>query len=142
MKSSARNQFAGPIGDMKMGPVNCEVSIHLDDDLELTAIITRESAENLELAVGKEVQAIVKSSSVLLMMDNELRVSARNRYCGEVIRIHDGPVNAEVTLSLTGGRHVVTSVITHESLKKLDIKEGSQVCAAFKASSVILAVAG
>jgi molybdate transport system regulatory protein len=140
MKASARNQFAGPIVELKQGTVDCEVRIRLDDNLDLTAIITRESAENLGLKMNKEVTAFVKSSSILLMLDSNARTSARNRFCGKVSHIHEGPVNAEVSITLTGGRHVVTAVITHESLEKLELKIGSTACAVFKASSVFLAV--
>ena len=140
MKSSARNQFAGPIIEIKESAVDCEVRIRLDDNQDLTAIITRESAENLGLKVGKEVSAFVKSSSVMLMLDPQARVSARNRFCGQVSHIHEGPVNVEVSITLPGGRHVVTAVITHESLEKLGLKIGSLACAVFKAPSVFLAV--
>jgi len=140
MKASARNQFAGPIVEIKQSAVDCEIRIQLDDGLDLTAIITRESAENLELKIGKEVIAFVKSSSILLMLDGNARTSARNRYCGKVSHIHEGPVNAEISITLPGGRHVVTAVITHESLEKLGLKVGSTACAVFKASSVFLAV--
>ena len=140
MKSSARNQFAGPIVEIRQSAVDCEIRIQLDDGLDLTAIITRESAENLELKIGKEVIAFVKSSSILLMLDGNARTSARNRYCGKVSHIHEGPVNAEISITLPGGRHVVTAVITHESLEKLGLKVGSTACAVFKASSVFLAV--
>lgn len=141
MKSSARNQFAGPIVEIKEGIVDCEVRIQLGKGLDLTAIITRESAENLGLVVGKEILAFVKASSIMLMLDADARISARNRFCGSVTRIHEGPVNAEVTLTLPGGRHVITAVITHESLDKLELKIGSKACAVFKAPSVFLAVA-
>ena len=140
MKSSARNQFAGPIVGIKEGAVECEVCVRLDEQLDLVAVITRESVENLGLKVGKEVSALVKSSSVLLMRESGTRISARNRFCGEVSRIHEGPVNAEVSIMLPGGRYVVTAVITHESLEKLELKPGVSVCAVFKASSVLLAV--
>lgn len=141
MKSSARNQFAGPIVDLKVGIVDCEVRLRLGKGLDLTAIITRESAENMALAVGKEVVAFVKASSIMLMLDADARVSARNRFCGKITRIHEGPVNAEVTITLPGGRHVVTAVITHESLKNMELKVGGKACAVFKAPSVFLAVA-
>lgn len=140
MKSSARNQFAGPIIEVKEGMVDCEIRIRLDEDLDLTAIITRESAENLGLKIGKEVSAFVKSSSVLLMRNADTPISARNRFCGQISNIHEGPVNAEVSITLPGGRHVATAVITHESLEKLDLKVGVTACAVFKASSVFLAV--
>lgn len=140
MKASARNQFVGPILALKHGPVDCEVIIGLEADLALAAIVTRESAENLGLAVGKEALAFVKSSSVLLMRDAGARISARNRFSGQISRIHQGPVNAEVTLTLPGGRQVITAVITHESVDKLELTVGSDACAVFKASSVFLAV--
>jgi len=140
MKSSARNQFAGPVETLSMGEVDCEVGIRLGDDLSLVAIITRESAETLGLAVGREVQALVKSSSILLAVGDDLRLSARNRFIGEVVRLHEGAVNAEVTLTLPGERHLLTAVITVESLREMGLAIGSQVCAAFKAASVILTV--
>ncbi len=140
MKSSARNQFAGPIVAMKEGAVDCEVIVRLDETNDLAAIITRESVENLGLAIGKEVTAFVKSSSVMLMRDADARISARNRFTGQISHIHQGPVNAEVSLTLPGGRHVLTAVITLESLEKLELKVGVTASAVFKASSVFLAV--
>jgi molybdate transport system regulatory protein len=140
MKTSARNQFAGPITVIKQSTVDCEVSIRLDDKLELAAIITRESAENLGLKVGKEVTAFIKSSSIVLMMDTEMQISARNRLCGTLTHIHKEKVSAEVTIALPGDRYVVTAVITQESLEKYGLKVGSKVCAVFKASSVFLAI--
>ncbi|MRR52269.1 MAG: LysR family transcriptional regulator, partial [Rhodocyclaceae bacterium] len=141
MKSSARNQFAGPVIAIKEGMVDCEVTLGLGPELQLTALITMESAENLGIELGTEVQALVKSSAILVTTDEAARISARNRYCGEITHLHEGPVNAEVTLALPGGRHVITAVITDESLKSLDLKVGGRACAVFKASSVFLAVA-
>jgi len=137
-RTSARNQFAGPIVAIKEGIVDSEVSIRLDPELELTAIVTRESAENLGLAHGRDVLAFVKASSILLLVEEEGRISARNRFPGTVVNIHEGPVNAEVTLNLPGGRHVITAVITEESVKRLGLAVGQPVTAAFKASSVFL----
>jgi molybdate transport system regulatory protein len=55
-----------------------------------------------------------------------------------VSRIHEGPVDAEVTLILPGGR-TLTAMITPVGLSKLDLLPGQTVCAVFQASSVILA---
>jgi len=140
LKASARNQFAGPVTVIKQSKVDCEVRIRLDDELELTAIITRESAENLGLKIGKEVTAFIKSSSIVLLLDVEARTSARNCLCGRVTHIHQDAINAEITLTLPGNSYVVTAVITRESLTKHGLKIGSAACAVFKASSVFLAV--
>jgi len=137
MKASARNQFAGKIVGLREGHVDFEVRLKLDDDNELVAVITCESAETLGLTIGMEVFALVKSSSVLLLTDPKVKTTARNHLWGEISRIHDGPVNAEVTLTLPSGK-TVCAVVTHDSVKNLDLAVGGQACAVFKASAVIL----
>ncbi len=137
MKSSARNQFAGTLTALRAGQVDFEACLKLDDENDLVAVITRESAESLELALGMEVLALVKSSSILLLTDPAIRTTARNHLWGQVTRIHDGPVNAEVTLTLASGK-TVCAVVTHDSIARLELMVGQRACAVFKASSVIL----
>lgn len=137
MKTSARNQFAGQIVGLREGDVDYEVRLKLDQENELVAVITRESAETLGLTIGMEISALIKSSSVLLLTDRNVRTTARNHLWGEVTRIHDGPVNSEITLALASGRSVC-AVVTHDSMEKLGLAVGQQACAVFKASAVIL----
>lgn len=146
MKISARNQFAGKVITVKPGMVDCEVILHLEDGLDIASVITKESVESLGLQVGGDALAYVKSSSILLAVEEgnegEPHVSARNRFKGTVSRINEGPVNVEVTLTLGRGKHVLTAVITHESLDRLGLQVGSNAWALFKAPSVFLATAG
>jgi molybdate transport system regulatory protein len=139
MRSSARNQYAGEIVGLREGPVDVEVLVRVDEGLEVAAVVTRDSATQLGLAIGGEVLALVKASSVLLVTDEGLRVSARNRLWGEVTRVVDGPVNSEVTLDVGGGR-TATAVVTRESVQALGLEVGRRAGAIFKVSSVILAV--
>lgn len=139
MKISARNQFSGPITALREGSVNFEVRMRLDEANELVANITKESAETLGLSIGKEVLALVKSSSVILMTDKQARTSARNHLWGVVSAIHKGAVNSEVGITLPSER-VVTAIVTDDSVAHLGLAVGKPACAVFKASSVILAV--
>ncbi len=141
LQTSARNQFVGPVSALRDGGVAYEVCLRLDEDSELVATITRESAERMGLRIGMEVHALVNASSIILMVGTQGRLTARNQLRGTVSRIHDGPVDAEVTLDLPGGRSV-TAVVTHDSLRHLQLEIGSAACAVFKASSVILASFG
>lgn len=145
MKISARNQFAGTIVFIKAGMVDCEVILRLEDGLDIASVITQESVENLGLTVGGSALAYVKSSSILLAVEEgdegEPHISARNRFKGTVSRINEGPVNVEVTLTLGQGKHVLTAVITHDSLDRLGLKVGSSAWSVFKAPSVFLATA-
>ena len=139
VRTSARNQFVGSVSGLREGPVDFEVLLRIDEQLEIAAVVTRDSAEQLGLAIGTEAIALVKASSLLLITDEAMRISARNRLWGEVQRIVDGPVNAEVTLAIGHGRMAV-AVVTRDSVEALGLAVGVRACAAFKVSSVILAV--
>jgi molybdopterin-binding protein len=62
---SARNQMPATIKSIKLGTVMAEVVMSIGD-LELVAIITRGSAENLGLKPGDSVKAIIKSTEVMV----------------------------------------------------------------------------
>lgn len=138
IRTSARNQFAGPIVAVRNEVVDAEVTIGLEPDMQVTARVTKQSAENLGLGLGREVLALVKASSILLLADEDERISVRNRFRGQIATIQEGPVNAEVTLNLTGARYVVTAVITQECVRRMELSVGKTVTAAFEASSVFL----
>jgi molybdopterin-binding protein len=54
---------------MVHGAVNTEVTIELAGGHEVVSIITKASAERLNLAEGKEVYAVIKSSDVLIAVE-------------------------------------------------------------------------
>jgi molybdate transport system regulatory protein len=47
------------------------VVLELSPGRTVTAIVTRESAENLDLAVGARASALIKASHVILVVDTE-----------------------------------------------------------------------
>ena len=63
---SARNILTGVISNIVPGAVNDEVTIDMPGGSTVTSIITSASLKRLELAVGKEISAIIKASDVLL----------------------------------------------------------------------------
>jgi len=68
MRLSARNQLKGIVKKVEHGAVNSEITIELDGGIEVVSIITKQSAEQLEVSVGKEVFAVVKASDVMIAM--------------------------------------------------------------------------
>jgi len=69
MRLSARNVLKGVVKKVVPGAVNSEVTIELPGGIEVVSIITKASAENLGLKVGKEAYAVVKASSVMIAVD-------------------------------------------------------------------------
>lgn len=69
IKTSARNQLAGVISGVTAGAVNSEVILDVGQGLALAAIITKDSTERLALASGVHAQALIKASSIMLVVD-------------------------------------------------------------------------
>ncbi len=69
MKLSARNVLKGKVKQVKVGAVNTEVILELSKGVEVVSIITRESAESLQLAAGKDAYAVIKASNVMIAID-------------------------------------------------------------------------
>jgi molybdopterin-binding protein len=69
MKISARNVLKGKVKKVTEGAVNSEVTVELPNGVEVVSIITKASAQNLQLAAGKEVYAVVKASNVMIAVD-------------------------------------------------------------------------
>jgi len=66
MRISARNILKGKVVGIEAGAVNMEVSVAIAPGVEMTSIITKKSAADLGLAVGKQVYVLVKASNVMI----------------------------------------------------------------------------
>lgn len=65
---SARNQLKGTIKAVKLGTVMAEVLLTVGD-VEIVSVITRESAERMQLKIGDRATAVVKSTEVMISKD-------------------------------------------------------------------------
>ncbi|QTF09900.1 TOBE domain-containing protein [Brenneria izadpanahii] len=63
---SARNQLAGKVTKVEKGAVNSMIHIETSNGLTLTSSITNESLDEMAIADGSEVIALIKASSVIL----------------------------------------------------------------------------
>jgi molybdopterin-binding protein len=66
-----------------------------------------------------------------------MKLSARNVFPGKVIAINEGVTTANVKIEIAPGA-VITSSITMESVRDLNLKVGDQATAIIKASEVII----
>jgi molybdopterin-binding protein len=66
MKISARNVFKGTVKSMTQDIVNVEVVVELPGGTEVVSVITKHSAESLQLTVGKPVYAVIKATDVMI----------------------------------------------------------------------------
>lgn len=138
MKTTARNQLKGTISDIISGRVASEVIINIGNGASLKAVITNDGKEAMGLKTGDSVYALIKASFVMLAKDKPSRISVRNVLETQVEEIIEGMVNCELKLKM--GDQVVTSMVTEEAVKELEIKKGDTVYALIKANTIVIGV--
>jgi molybdopterin-binding protein len=67
-----------------------------------------------------------------------MKLSARNVFKGKVIDVKTDAIMAKVKVDI-GNNNVVTSLISHEAVNELGVKEGGDINVLIKATSVMLA---
>ncbi|MDR3570107.1 MAG: TOBE domain-containing protein [Syntrophobacteraceae bacterium] len=67
-----------------------------------------------------------------------MKLSARNLLKGKVLDVKEGQIMAKVKVDLGGG-NIVSSLVSVEAVKELDVKVGDEISVLIKATSVMLA---
>lgn len=67
-----------------------------------------------------------------------MKLSARNVIKGKVVDVKEGMIMAKVRVDIGGG-NVVTSLVSVEAVKELNVKPGEEIMVMIKATSVMLA---
>jgi molybdopterin-binding protein len=68
MTLSARNQLEGTVEEVQLGSVMAHVTVRVGNNI-IESVITRRSAEEMNLKKGDTVKAVVKSTEVMLLKD-------------------------------------------------------------------------
>ena len=68
MTLSARNQLEGIVEEVQLGSVMAHVTVRVGNNL-VESVITRRSAEEMDLKKGDTVRAVIKSTEVMLLKD-------------------------------------------------------------------------
>jgi molybdate transport system regulatory protein len=93
--------------------------------------------DELDLAPGASVYALVKSTEVALATAAVEGVSIRNQLPGTVDRVTTGGAMASVKVTIVGG--TLTAAITKDAAEDLGLLPGSSVVALIKSTEISLA---
>lgn len=66
MRISARNRLKGRIVEVTKGATTAHVRIEVGGGVVVTAAITNEAVDELQLEVGQEAYAVIKASDVMV----------------------------------------------------------------------------
>lgn len=139
MRTSARNALRGRITAVRCVDVSAEVVLTITPGVEITATLTRQSLEDLELEPGRDAIALVKASFVALTLDPPATPAILNRIAGRITSREDGATSSEVVLEIAAGKTLVAS-LPLDVAEALAIRPGLPVWALIEAAQIILAV--
>lgn len=126
------------LGRFDLGTIfDCTVTAN-DEDLGLSTVSFADGALRVPLVgrpVGARARARIRSRDVSLSLSRPIDVSVTNRLSGTIsaIRRAEGPFS-DVEVKLAHGR--IHSLVTHESVLRLALQEGTPVWAMIKAVTV------
>jgi molybdate transport system regulatory protein len=139
MRLSIRNQLDGTILSVSRGEAMAAVKTRLASGQELTAAITRESADELQLIAGQPVTMLVKATDVALATGAVGDLSIRNQLPGRITSLTGGAAMTTLKVAVDGGG-ALTAVVTNDAVNDLDLSEGDEVLALVKATEVSVAI--
>ena len=133
LRTSARNQLYGNVRTILSQGRNDLITLDLGAGLSLTAQITHQSTQTLELAPGLTVLALIKAGWVQVHPAHTEPASGQNCLVGTVEQVLDsGEGDCELRISLANGQTLCAMATLDQA------KVGETVTATFDMSQVLL----
>src|SRR5262245_10404193 len=140
MQLSIRNRLNATVESVTTGQAMAAVHARLSGGQVITAAITNDAVEALNLQPQAAVEVLIKSTEVSLALDPVGRVSIRNLFPGTITAVDHGEVMTTVKIEIAGG-DILTAAITKESAQELALDVGTTVTAMVKSTNVAVAIA-
>jgi len=71
LKISARNRLKGTVQQVDKGVVTAKVKIKIEKPVVVTALISKEAVEELDIKAGDKVQAVIKATEVMVAKEKQ-----------------------------------------------------------------------
>lgn len=71
LKISARNRLKGIVKEVEKDNVTAKVKVEIDAPTVVTALISREAVEELDIKPGDKVEAVIKATEVMIAKERE-----------------------------------------------------------------------
>ena len=137
MQISAQNQILGIIENIEVDKVNANIVLRTKSNQKVVSSISKNSIENLNLEINKEVLAIFKSNNVMIATNELKGFSARNKLQGVISNLNFSEVNCEVSV-LINETDCITSVITSQAAKELKLQVNQEIYVIIKSSDIMI----
>ncbi|PHM39444.1 molybdenum-dependent transcriptional regulator [Xenorhabdus mauleonii] len=139
LQTSARNQFFGTIIERDYQNIQQHVRVLLaDGKTSISAALTEQSANRLDLVNGKEVLVLIKAPWITLAKEHNPSSSFDNALSGQINHLDAGTDHSEIILTLNGGESLCVT-LSNQEVESLKLQPNDAVTACFQADKVIIA---
>ena len=129
------NVFSGNIEAINVNGELSIVTIKVDS-ISFTAIVIDTPKTASYLVVGNPIKVVFKETEVIIGIGSVEGISLRNKLFGKVISIESDNLLSKLVIQTDIGN--VTSIITANSVKRLKIEIGTEVCGMVKTNEILL----
>ncbi|MDD5156933.1 TOBE domain-containing protein [Sulfurimonas sp.] len=137
LTTSARNQLPCSLQNIQLNGLYSTLTLSLNGTDTLLSTITTKSVENMGLAVGCTLYAIIKSSDITVVSSQSNLDDTNNILYGTIESINGVEKNREIILRLKGGTQLVA---LERQPSVCDLKVGSQACAIISPMHIIIGI--
>ena len=104
--------------------------------LKITAIVIDTPSTNPLLKVGKKVHAIFKETEVIIGKGTHHQISMQNKFIGKILSIEKKALLSKLVIETGAGN--ITSIITTNAVKQLELNKGIEVTAMVKTNEILV----
>lgn len=131
------NIFSGNIEAINVNGELSIITIRVKS-INFTAIVIDTPVTAPYLKQGNPIKVIFKETEVIIGIGSVEGISLRNKLFGKVLSIESDNLLSKLIIQTKIGE--ITSIITSNSVKRLKIEIGTEVCAMIKTNELLLSV--
>ena len=131
------NSISGTISKITVAGQLSLVQVKVQQ-LLLSAIVIDTPKSATYLVQGTNIQLLFKETEVILATGDVSNISLQNKLAGTIQKIDTAPLLSKIEILTDVG--TITSIITSNAVKQLELQEGSQVTAMVKTNEMMLAI--
>lgn len=106
------------------------------NNIMLTTIVIDNPDTSPYLKLGNTVNVIFKETEVIIGRGDQHQISLQNKLEGKIESLNIGELLCKINIETSVGK--ITSIITANAVKKLDLKSGTEVTAMIKTNEMML----
>lgn len=108
----------------------------LVENITISAIVIDTPKTASYLKIGKNINVVFKETEVIIVKGTTNGISMRNKFEGIIKSIASKELLSKIILETSAGK--ITSIITTNAVKQLDLKEGETVSAMVKTNEIMI----